>query len=992
MKKLLLCLTAVGLLAVALSGLASAQSPTLKSLTTMFAGSGPGTLGPNWAALATTLNPSVGAIDPASGANDIGTPITITGADFAATATVSLGSTPLTNVTWVNSGTLHATVPWGLSPGVYTLTVVNPDGSGTLSSAFTVTQGIGQWNSGDLFGGDIRQLLMKPGDPNTIYALAYGVIGLFRSTDAGEHWTLVSDKVWSNNNEFAADPLHPDWLYAHAPNGLMRSTDDAATWITLMNSKWPDGRDIRSPQVYVSPYQSLPARPQALFVSSSESYGNPSATGAQGLIKSIDGGATWTIVPSLEGIPVQDVTFDPSDPSHVVAVTSDVKVYQSFDWGDTWSQVTTNLPSGLTSLALGGSITYNPYKPGEVWIVSQAAPAGGIYKSVDATLTSWLDVSTWPGSGYNVTFTSADSVYCWRNHSVDGGLHWQVFGPVTWSADIIFNPLDSQTAYIPDSSVGVRKTIDGGLTWQVKSEGLTGLRCTSLAVSPADPLRVYATFNGPLGIYRSDDGTSHWTFLPITGITNVRQVLGDPTDLQRVYVGADSGFYASPDGGASWPGPGAWNLPPASPSGLFVTMAADPYQAGHLLASFGGGSYGIGPGWLYSSTDYGASWQAATVNPAGVQWIHSIAFDPEAAGTVYLTADGVYKSTDSGATWRRIDDPQNPEMQTAGSIVIATHPQHMLLIQSAPSPYRSLDGGATWQRAQNSPGASSYMFADGDSTRLYGASYQGLWFSSDAGDTWQRASGVLGQIQTTALGYADADGHTILYAATNGGSAAATSSAAARAPRTSRAASSTVVGAGIYRYVHIPVSKTLSSKGAQDGWILESRKRNKGGAANARATTLRLGDNAAKKQYRGILSFGTGAGLPDNAVITGVTLKIKVQGVTGGGNPVTRFRGFMADIKNGSFGTAALRTSDFQAAGRAYGPFKPAPKKRWYSINLTGAKKYVNRMSAHSGLTQVRLRFKLHDNKNSVANYLSLFSGNARAADRPRLIVKYYLP
>ena len=47
----------------------------------------------------------------------------------------------------------------------------------------------------------MQQLLMKPGDPNTLYATAYGVIGLFRSSDAGEHWAFVSDKAWANNNE-----------------------------------------------------------------------------------------------------------------------------------------------------------------------------------------------------------------------------------------------------------------------------------------------------------------------------------------------------------------------------------------------------------------------------------------------------------------------------------------------------------------------------------------------------------------------------------------------------------------------------------------------------------------------------------------------------------------------------------------------------------------------------------------------------------------------
>ena len=143
--------------------------------------------------------------------------------------------------------------------------------------------------------------------------------------------------------------------------------------------------------------------------------------------------------------------------------------------------------------------------------------------------------------------------------------------------------------YIDNDAVGVQKTTDGGPTWQDKVQGLTAWSCTSMAVSQSDPLRVYAAFYGPLGIYRSDDGTSSWTFLPIPGAWQVRRVLVDPFDSQRVYAGADSGFYTSTDGGDNWTGTG-WNLPPSSPSGLFVTMAADPFQAGHLLASFGGGT------------------------------------------------------------------------------------------------------------------------------------------------------------------------------------------------------------------------------------------------------------------------------------------------------------------------------------------------------------------------------------------------------------------
>ena len=191
------------------------------------------------------------------------------------------------------------------------------------------------------------------------------------------------------------------------------------------------------------------------------------------------------------------------------------------------------------------------------------------------------------------------------------------------------------------------------------------------------------------------------------------------------------------------------------------------------------------------------------------------------------------------------------------------------------------------------------------------------------------------------------------------------------------------------------VSETimLSSVAAQDGWILETAETsNKGGTLNKGAKTLWLGDNAAKKQYRAILSFNT-SGIPDNAVITGVTLKVRKQAIVGGGNPVNIFKGFMVDIEKGVFGKSALQTTDFQAkANNAYGPFKPSLTGGWYNLNLTNAKAYINKLATNGGLTQIRLRFKLDDNNDNVANYLSLYSGNAPAAARPQLVIQYYVP
>ena len=188
-------------------------------------------------------------------------------------------------------------------------------------------------------------------------------------------------------------------------------------------------------------------------------------------------------------------------------------------------------------------------------------------------------------------------------------------------------------------------------------------------------------------------------------------------------------------------------------------------------------------------------------------------------------------------------------------------------------------------------------------------------------------------------------------------------------------------------------SETYSSIAAQDGSIVESSETSGlGGVLNSTASAFNIGDDKTKKQSLAILSFNTSS-LPDNAVITNIMLKVKKQSIVGGGNPVTMFNGFMVDIKKGVFGKVGLQLGDFQAAAsKTYGPFKTKPVSGWYTINLTSAKSYINKLSTNGGLTQIRLRFKLDDNNDTVANLLKLYSGNAAAANCPQLMVTYYVP
>ena len=183
---------------------------------------------------------------------------------------------------------------------------------------------------------------------------------------------------------------------------------------------------------------------------------------------------------------------------------------------------------------------------------------------------------------------------------------------------------------------------------------------------------------------------------------------------------------------------------------------------------------------------------------------------------------------------------------------------------------------------------------------------------------------------------------------------------------------------------------TFTSVGTYDGWVLEStRTSSLGGFRNATGITFQLGDDAANRQYRAILSFDT-SGLPDNAIVTKAVLRIKQAGPPLGLNPFSSLGGLLVDIRKGTFGTLALAPSDFQASASAMkvGMFGKTSTAGWYKVVLnTAGRKNINR----AGPTQLRLYFALGDNNNLRADFMKFNSGNA-TADAPQLIITYLIP
>jgi S-layer family protein/WD40 repeat protein len=188
-----------------------------------------------------------------------------------------------------------------------------------------------------------------------------------------------------------------------------------------------------------------------------------------------------------------------------------------------------------------------------------------------------------------------------------------------------------------------------------------------------------------------------------------------------------------------------------------------------------------------------------------------------------------------------------------------------------------------------------------------------------------------------------------------------------------------------------PTIKTYQSIGNYDGWVIETGENNETGVrVDERANTFFLGDANNDQQYRSILHFGT-ASLPNNAIITNVSLRIKKQSVVGT-NPFTTHGNILVDVRKPYFGAAVeLQPDDFQAPAdrNAAGLMEYMSGALWYTATLDeSAFPYINR----AGTTQFRLRFALDDNDDNDQDYIKFFSGDAESADQPVLTIDYYLP
>ena len=643
---------------------------------------------------------------------------------------------------------------------------------------------------------------VDPHNPDVIWIGTQFSGHIYKSTDGGLTWTQMDNGVEPNQGHsfrgFTFDPRSSDIVYA-AAEVEAHVFRDAGTL--------PDARDqTQGGRVYrtlnggeswgliwegvaLARYVWIdPTDPDVLYVSTGffdrsplNEPENPIATdcGGVGVLKSLDGGQTWTELGHERGIKnlqISSLYMKPDDPQTL----------------------------------LGGGGTF--YVPPLI-VDGVETEHGGVYLTTDGG-------ETWEAVLENVVITSVE--YCDKNaqiayaggaksvyRSEDGGHTWQRFGDDTrgtWGppglypgvpVDIQVDPEDCNRLFLNNYVGGNFLSTDGGQTWAVATQGYSGAAPTRVIVDAHDPWHVLAASR--MAPFVSQDGGLTWEGLLypelLTGIGTLEL---DPSDSDHLLASGDvvlAPILETYDGGKQWQPRLDWlnRLPdgtneadwarlrvpriafaPSDPSIVYAATLHAPADPDLPLPE-GWRHDGMG---IYRSTDGGQTWKPANDEMTEELGLGYIAVDPTDPQTVYAGAyfdRGLFKTTNGGATWTPINEglPQ-PYGYFNAMAVDPANPQ-VVYAAGRLGVFKSTNGGASWAQltAGLDPlgGATAIIVDPTNSQVIYvGTSRLGVFYSEDGGSRFGPLRQGLDEAGNLAIAdlSLSADGR-VLYAAVTGG-------------------------------------------------------------------------------------------------------------------------------------------------------------------------------------------------------------------------------
>ncbi len=646
-------------------------------------------------------------------------------------------------------------------------------------------------------GGGGAQYLptISPHDPNVVLVRC-DMTGNYISTDFGESWRIFN--LRTSASWFVYDPLDPQTIYTWA-GGLFRSEDLGRSWHLVVPH--PDrttgitvsgdhaGWRWDTPENY--------ERITALAIDPANSNKLYAAAGSS-LLFSEDYGDTWRDIALEGGIDrgmaiFIDADSPPDDRTLFVLEANRVSVREGGEWRrydpapgvSRFHNVSGGWAAGATRPVIYGAAPAS-WRDGEL--------EGGILVSRDggeSWQTSNRDFTDLMMEGAAAPYFPAIAT-CASDPSVAYVSFRNVrYGPDRW--DLYFG-----TARTTDTGaswdLAIRETmydasprlIDAWVTALFHPEW--GESPFGLGVAPTDPDIAFGT--DWARTMRTDDGLQTWRAVfskpynnawTTTGldVTTCYGVHRDPHDPQRLFVTySDKGLWRSEDGGTSWL---------AAQRGMEETgwrntcywMVFDPDVEGRVWSGWSRNHDLPRPkmwrgretmehlqGGVATSSDGGRSWRVTSDGMPPTAVTH-ILLDPESPAdsrTLYATGfgTGVWKSTDSGATWAlknngiRGSEPLawRLAMDREGTIylVVARRSEDGSLDDDYDGAlYRSTDGALSWQEIhlpEGVNGPNGIHIDPRDPRRLYVAAWGrggrgrrstdgGVYLSADGGRSWE---------------------------------------------------------------------------------------------------------------------------------------------------------------------------------------------------------------------------------------------------------------
>ena len=537
-------------------------------------------------------------------------------------------------------------------------------------------------------------LAMSRQEPKTIYATMWDFrrqgwtfrsggpgSGIFKSTDAGDHWAEISDSNAKGlppkpygRVAIAVAPSKPNVVYgnieAEKGRGLYRSDDGGANWSKLDASNYMVWRPFYFGNLIVDPKDENKIFKPDLI-----------------LLYSTDGGKSFNVVSGGAHGDFHDVWINPNNPN-IVYAGDDGGLWRSEDGGNRWKHQM-NLPvSQFYHVSIDNADPYHVYgglQDNSSWVADSSYPGG-------VTNSRWENM--FGGDGFWMFEDTADPSYIYAEaqggeigrvnrytHEMRSIKPWPNYGEkklrFNWNTPIHMSPNEKGTIYI--GAQFLFRSRDHGQSWDRISPDLT----------TNDPEKQKQEESGGVTIDNSS-AEMH---------TSIYSISESPKNGQIIWVGTDDGnLQITRDGAKTWTNV-VGNVSGLGKNSWVSTIEASRFDEATAYGTFDRHTFGDMKPYAYKTTDYGKTWSVLPLAESGVRgYAHVIKEDTVNPNLLFVgTEFGLWISVDGGQHWAQYKGSNFPAAAVRdivvhpreSDLVLATHGRGIWIIDDI-SPLRKL--------------------------------------------------------------------------------------------------------------------------------------------------------------------------------------------------------------------------------------------------------------------------------------------------------------